>query len=621
MKWRVFLIVFCAAAFQVTTASAQPSPADALNLKPMQEDVDFDRPVSAKDCRVTAEEASDGHTAWVVRGPAGELLRQFVDSNGDNKVDQWRYFKSGIEVYRDIDADFNGKADQYRWLGTAGTRWGLDKDEDGSIDAWKSISAEEVTSELIEAVKTKDKRRFENILLSGSELQDLGVGKKLNAAIAERIDAARQNFDRTARTQQKLASSTDWIDFGGLRPGTIPAGTDGSTRDVTVYENVVAMVEDDGKPAQIPVGTMVQLPAGWRLIDLPLGSDGAPQFIFFDGANPSLDATVGISEETQELITQLEKIDDELAQARSPSDLSKLNQQRADTLEKLAKAARRTADREMWWMQFADTVGTATQSGDFPEGTRRLEQLKRNLERDSKNQELLAHVTFTHMSAAYAERLQQDDEDFGAVQKAWLEQLEAFIERYPNSEDTPEAMLQLAMTQEFAGEEEDANRWYTRIVKDFSSSPLAAKAAGAKRRLESIGRSWSLSGRTVTGKQFDLKRLRGNIVLVHYWATWCDPCKEDMALIANLKQELRGEKFEVVGINLDAQPDELRSYLRENPPKWTHLYEEGGLDSRLASEMGVFTLPVMLLVDERGRIVNRRLHGAQLAEEVRKLLK
>ena len=47
----------------------------------------------------------------------------------------------------DIDADFNGKADQYRWFHTAGSRWALDTNEDGQIDGWKTISAEEVTAD------------------------------------------------------------------------------------------------------------------------------------------------------------------------------------------------------------------------------------------------------------------------------------------------------------------------------------------------------------------------------------------------------------------------------------------------------------------------------------------
>ena len=48
----------------------------------------------------------------------------------DNNVDQWCYYLDGLEVYRDIDSNFNKNADQYRWFHTAGTRWGVDKDED-----------------------------------------------------------------------------------------------------------------------------------------------------------------------------------------------------------------------------------------------------------------------------------------------------------------------------------------------------------------------------------------------------------------------------------------------------------------------------------------------------------
>ena len=60
---------------------------------------------------------------WVVEDPRGITLRRFLDTNGDGKVDQWCYYKDGLEVYRDIDSDFNGKVDQCRWCSTAGTRW------------------------------------------------------------------------------------------------------------------------------------------------------------------------------------------------------------------------------------------------------------------------------------------------------------------------------------------------------------------------------------------------------------------------------------------------------------------------------------------------------------------
>ena len=121
-------------------------------------------------CTIKAEKI-DGQTGWVVRNPHGQILREFVDTNGDNVVDRWSYFKDGIEVYRDIDSNYNGKADQCRWLNTAGTRWGIDKAEDGKIDSWKAISPEEVTAEVVLAIRDKDPARFARVLLTSCRSQ------------------------------------------------------------------------------------------------------------------------------------------------------------------------------------------------------------------------------------------------------------------------------------------------------------------------------------------------------------------------------------------------------------------------------------------------------------------
>ena len=620
-------VIAILAGLQTWVGAQTPTAEQALQLKPMQKEVEYDRPAGSelKQCRVSAEELS-GTSAWVVRGAGGEVLRRFVDSNSDNKVDQWRYYRNGVEVYRDMDEDFNGKADQYRWLGTAGIRWGMDENEDGKIDFWRQISPEEVSAEVVTAIQNRDARQFKNVLLSAEELSNLGLGRTLETKISERIEKAAGDFTRAIGSQKAIQKNTTWIDFGGLRPGTIPAGTDGSTQDVIVYENVVAMVETDGDPRQLPIGTLIKVDQGWRVIDLPLadGDAATPQFVFFEGTSqPFVDdaGQSGVSEQTQELVQKLEEIDRQLGATRDPDDLRKLNGQRADTLERLANAAVSETNRDMWLMQFADTVGSAAQSGTYPQGTRRLRELSRKLARESDNSDLISHMTFAYMSAEYAEKLQSENADFTEVQQSWLEQLEVFIDKFPESRDAPEAMLQLALAKEFAGEDREANRWYNKIVRDFEDSPLAAKAAGAKRRLESVGKPFSLSGSTVEGKSFDLARLKGNVVLVHYWATWCEPCKKDMDLLARLQKKLERSKFEIVGVNLDSQTDALARHFRTSRPRWTHLYEKGGLDSRLANEMGIFTLPVMLLVDERGRIVNRKIHGGELESEIEKLLK
>ena len=242
------------------SAAAKPTSDQALRLTPIQEDVQYDQPTAeeVESCVVEALR-DDSRVGWHVVNPAGLTLRRFLDTNGDNKVDQWSYYRGGIEVYRDIDTDYNGKADQYRWLGTAGSRWAIDTDEDGQIDRWQVISPEEVSAEIIAALKQRNAARFRRVLLSSEELERLGLGPEKQAQIEERLTAAMRGFAELAGRQQVVTQETEWIYFGGNRPGVVPAGTEDSTHDVTVYENVVAMIETDGQHGQVYIGTLIQV--------------------------------------------------------------------------------------------------------------------------------------------------------------------------------------------------------------------------------------------------------------------------------------------------------------------------------------------------------------------------
>jgi len=240
-----------------STFAAAPGAKDALTLQPVQKDVDIERPTAeeAEKCTIKAE----GKRGWVVRDPAGQILRTFTDTNGDNVVDQWCYFKDGVEVYRDIDSNFNKKADQCRWLNTGGSRWGIDRNEDGKIDYWKTISPEEVTAELVAAMRDRDRERFERILLNANELTSLGTSPAKTEQLRKKIEVAAASFAKLAAGQTVVGKDSKWVSFGGMQPGLVPAGTDDATADLMVYENVMAMVENDGKPQAVSVGTLVRV--------------------------------------------------------------------------------------------------------------------------------------------------------------------------------------------------------------------------------------------------------------------------------------------------------------------------------------------------------------------------
>src|SRR5688572_13820170 len=91
---------FAALLFPAASFAQSPTAAEALKLRPVQRDVDFDLPAEKELAKCTMKaEKINGHTGWIVRDPNGLVLREFVDTNRDNTVDRWSYFKNGVEVY------------------------------------------------------------------------------------------------------------------------------------------------------------------------------------------------------------------------------------------------------------------------------------------------------------------------------------------------------------------------------------------------------------------------------------------------------------------------------------------------------------------------------------------
>ena len=603
-----------------------PSVEQALKLTPIQKDVEYDRPSpdEAAKCTIKAEKIGN-QTGWVVRDGSGTILREFVDSNGDNIVDRWSYYQDGVEVYRDIDSDFNGKADSYRWLNTAGIRWGLDKNEDGVIDSWKAISAEEVSSEIVAAIRTKDQKRFERLLLTPAELKTLGLSDEKSKSVSDKLAKANAAFTELLKSQKHITPKTNWVHFAATSPGVVPAGTAGSTADLTVYENTLAMVETEGKHSQLIVGTLIKVGEVWRAIDAPqIAGDGNPELAsrgFFFVSNTKrpekMDNVPGApTDATQKAMADLEKFDVQIGKTANAKERAELNDKRAELLEQIVEEAS-DKDKASWVRQLADSVSAAVQSGEYPAGIERMKKFQEKLAKTSEDQDVLSYLKFRTMTAEYAQAVQAPGADFGKIQEGWLAGLEKFVADYPKGSDTAEALLQLGVAQEFAGQEEKAKSWYNQITANFPGTPHAKRASGSITRIDSVGKGITLRGKTYDGKSFDLSQLRGKTVLVQYWATWCEPAKADMAQLKELQVKYAKEGFAVVGVSLDTEAKTLNDFLARNKLPWPVLFESGGLDSRYAYELGIHTLPTMVLLDAKGNVLNRNVHISELDNDLR----
>lgn len=601
-----------------------PTATAALRLMPTQKaDVDIDMPsaAEAENCKI---EARADRSGWIVRAANGQILREFVDTNKNQVVDRWCYYKDGVEVYRDIDENHDGRAEQMRWMNTAGIRWGFDTNQDGTIDSWKMISPEEVTAEIVAAMRTRDAARFQRVMLTETELSGLGLGEERGAALKNKVGKAKAAFENLLKTQQLVTEKTTWVDFGGTRPGIVPAGTAGSTSDLVAYENVVTMIDSAGKNGQLQIGTLVKVGDLWRVIDAPSLEASVAGGFFFDNPQRQLGVSGGIDappEAMQKLLDEAQKLDMALEKAATPAEQARLSAQRADKLQEIVDTVD-AKEKSLWNKQLADAIAAGVQTGQYPNGLARLKALSEKLAANKDDADTAAFVTYRYLQADYTAAMQAPNAKFVEIQTEWLAKLEKFVADYPTSPDSAEALLQLGSSEEFAGQDAKAKAWYQKIVTNFPQSTLAKKASGAINRLDSVGQLMQLSGKAIgTTTNINLTAYRGRVVLIHYWATWCEPAKVDIAQLKELHSKYNRAGFELIGVNLDEQAATATDYLTKNRLPWAQLHEPGGLDSRLASEMGIMNLPTMILVDENGKVAHRGIHITELENDLQKRIR
>ncbi len=621
-------------------AEAQNTPRKLLEIAPaLKKGVDFDTPAdpaAINACKVeTVFSAPKKAIGYALRDGQGRLLRKFVDSDGNGFMDQWSFYQDGFEVYRETDRTNDKSPDECRWLNSGGTRLGVLKD--GKVTAWKRISAEEASKVLVQALVAGDLALLETVLATPDELAKLGVPK---GEIDQVTAAAAQRFEQANTLIKGLAASGwnrdfVWNRLDGNMPHMIPADADtGLAQDVMLYENAVVFAGpvsgevDARKVAFLQVPEMIKLGDVWKFVELPRAiapdkpvvasiDGGIRSWIFRSqlGAGPAGPQSAELDAALKEL-ANFDQTNGNVLAGGDKKAIAQFHVDRVRLLNGVVKAAKSAEEQATYKKQVVDSLVAAVQTGLYATGTKVIDQLVA----EDKTGKLAPYAAFRKIGADFALSNDEQPANMMANQKKWMGDLKGFLDKYPKSDESPDALLQLASGYEFNAEEDEARTYYTQLARDFAATESGKKATGALLRLDLVGKPLVLKGTGLKNEEIDSTAYLGKVLLVTFWATF-ETVKRDLPELNKVYQKYHPGGFEVIGVSLDNERRDLDAFLKETPLPWPQIFEPGGMDSRLAVEYGIISLPTMILVDDKGKVLNRNIRtAADLDRQLEKLL-
>ena len=174
--------------------------------------------------------------------------------------------------------------------------------------------------------------------------------------------------------------------------------------------------------------------------------------------------------------------------------------------------------------------------------------------------------------------------------------------------------------EQFRAQQEAANaRLQAPTNAPAGGNPPKAGDPCAGAGAEFAGKPLTLKFAAADGSPVDLARLRGKVVLIDFWATWCGPCMKEVPNVVAAYQKYHDKGFEIVGISLDKSKDAMLKVAAQKGMTWPQYFDGEGWKNEISSGFHIQQIPTMWLVNKNGLVATTEAR-ADLDGEIAKLL-
>ena len=193
-----------------------------------------------------------------------------------------------------------------------------------------------------------------------------------------------------------------------------------------------------------------------------------------------------------------------------------------------------------------------------------------------------------------------------------LASVDEFAKRFPKDDRGAQMLEAVASIAKDPAKKAEVAK---RIERDYPDSPVVANLAAARRQAEAIGKPFAIEFTdAIRGTKINSASLKGKVVVIDFWATWCGPCVAEMPKMKELYAKYRTQGVEFVGVSLDEPKEEggldkLKAFVAKNQIEWPQFYQGNGWQSEFSKGWGINAIPAVFLVGADGNLASVDARG------------